>query len=108
MPSAKTKTIIKDVAKAIRDSAGSTEYRERDGCIRMAVAQLGHSGEQVKSNVKAVMDKIKKDCADISDVSSKDVHEVILSSTYGPALTLDGKMHDEGDKAPLAAYSALM
>ena len=108
MPSLKNKTIVKDAAKAIRDSAGSADYRERDGCIRLAIGQLAHSGEQVKANIQTLMQRVKKECAELSEVSSKEVHEVILSSTFGPGLTLNGKMSEDDDRVRLAELSSPM
>ena len=37
MPSAKTGTVVKDVAASVRDMAGASEYRERAGVVRLSV-----------------------------------------------------------------------
>lgn len=97
MPNRKMKTIVSDVVKAVKDSAGAAEYRERQGVVRLAVGQLGHTPAQLKANVEAVMKKIKTECAEISEDIPKDVHEVILSTTHGPALSLNGKMKNIDD-----------
>ncbi|KAJ6785233.1 hypothetical protein PWT90_05111 [Aphanocladium album] len=97
MPSARMKTIVSDVAKSIRDSAGSADYRERMGVIRLAVGQLNHTPEQLKANVSAILAKIKLECAEISEESHKEVHDVVLSTTNGPALSLSGKFTNEGE-----------
>jgi large subunit ribosomal protein L1 len=97
MPSKRTKTIVSDVVKAVKDSAGAADYRERQGVVRLAVGQLGHTPAQLKANVEAVMKKIKTECAEISEDIPKDVHEVILSTTHGPALSLNGKMKNIDD-----------
>ncbi|KAG9250281.1 ribosomal protein L1-like protein [Emericellopsis atlantica] len=94
MPSARMKTVVKDVAKAIRDSAGSSDYREREGAVRMAIGQLAHSPEQLKANIEAVMKKLRAQCAEISEENPKEVHEVILSTTNGPGISLNGKFRN--------------
>lgn len=92
MPSAKTGTVVKNVADSVKDMVGASEYRERLGVIRMAVGQLGYSPEELQRNIKAFMDNVRKDCAGLSDRVSKEVHEVVLSSTNGPGLSLNGDL----------------
>ncbi|KYK56114.1 60S ribosomal protein L1 [Drechmeria coniospora] len=108
MPSKRMKTIVTDVAKSIRDSAGAADFRERQGVIHMAIGQLGYTPDQLKANVQALLKKVKSDCSDISEESSKEVHEVILSSTHGPALSLSGKFRDEDDEVAPEALSHVM
>lgn len=108
MPSARMKTIVSDVAKAIRDAAGSADYRERQGVVRMAIGQLGHTPEQLKANITAVMTKIKAECAQISEESHKEVHDVILSTTNGPAVSLSGKLVEEGETVTAEQLSGAM
>ena len=96
MPSAKTNTVVKDVGASVRDMVGASEYRERFGVVRMAIGQLGFTPEEVQRNVRAFVERLKKDIAALSDVISKDIHEVVLSSTNGPGLSLNGEMRGEG------------
>ena len=49
----------------------------------------------MQRNIKAFVDRIKKDMAALSDVITKDIHEVVLSSTHGPGISLDGSMRAE-------------
>ncbi|OAQ64999.1 60S ribosomal protein L1 precursor [Pochonia chlamydosporia 170] len=103
MPSKRMKTIVSDVTKSIRDSAGAADYRERQGVIRMAIGQLGYTPDQLKANIQALLKKVKSECAEISEEVSKEVHEVILSTTNGPALSLSGKFKDvDGETQPEA------
>lgn len=100
MPSAKTNTVVKDVAASVTDMVGASEYRERMGVIRMAVGQLGMTPEELSRNIKSFLDNVKKDMAALSDRISKDVHEVVSASilltssavstrrTHGMALTI--------------------
>ncbi|KHN95640.1 60S ribosomal protein L1 [Metarhizium album ARSEF 1941] len=108
MPSRRMKTIVSDVTKSIRDSAGAADYRERQGVIRMAIGQLGYTPDQLKGNITALLKKIKFECAEVSEEVSKEVHEVILSTTNGPALSLNGKFSDaEGGTQPEALAGAM-
>lgn len=98
MPSHKTKTIVSDVVKAIRDTAGKADYRERQGVVRLAIGQLGHTPEQIKANLEVFMKQLKSECADLSDDVPKEVHEVTLSTTHGPGLSLNGKLRNLDEK----------
>ena len=108
MPSQRMKTIVSDVTKSIRDSAGSADYRERMGVIRLAVGQLGHTPDQLKANIQSLLSKIKTDCGEISEDTPKDIHEVILSTTNGPALSLSGKLNEMEDAVTSAQLSGVM
>jgi len=77
MPSVKAGTVVKDVAAAVKNMIGGTEYRERLGVVRMAIGQLGFTPEQMQQNIKTLMDTLKKDIALISDQTPKDIHEVV-------------------------------
>lgn len=77
MPSTKTGTVVTQVGDSVRNMVGASEYRERLGVIRMAVGQLGFTPEEMQRNVKAFLDALKKDIAQMSDRISKDIHEVV-------------------------------
>jgi len=79
MPSVKLGTVVKDVGTSVKDLVGGSEYRERLGVVRMAIGQLGFTPEEMQRNVRAFMDNLKKDCAQLSDRLSKEVHEVVSS-----------------------------
>ncbi|KAM4066521.1 ribosomal protein [Hirsutella rhossiliensis] len=108
MPSKRMKTIVSDVVKSIRDSAGAADYRERQGVIRMPIGQLGHSADQLKANLTTLLKKIKSQCANISEESPKEVHEIILSTSHGPGLTLNGKVADASGGVTAEALSSVM
>lgn len=105
MPSAKVGTVVKDVGAAVRDMAGGSEYRERVGVVRMAVGQLAFTPEEMQRNIKAFMESVRRDCAAISDRAVKEVHEVVLSSTNGPGLSLNGEFRGT-DSVPTALLSS--
>lgn len=94
MPSVKFGTVVKDVFTSVQEITGAAQYRERMGVIQMAVGQLVHTPEQLQSNITAFISSIKKDCAALSEVISKEIHEVVLSSTNGPGLSLSGLFKD--------------
>jgi large subunit ribosomal protein L1 len=90
MPNAKTGTVIKDPAAAVKEMVGGSEYRERMGVVRMAIGQLGFTPEEMQRNIKAFMEAVKKDMAALSDKITKEVAEVVLSSTNAPGFSLNG------------------
>jgi large subunit ribosomal protein L1 len=90
MPSAKTGSVVKDVAAAVKNLVGGSEYRERLGVVRMPIGQLRFTPEELQRNIKALMEMMKKDMAQISDRTNKEIHEVVLSSTNAPGFTLSG------------------
>jgi len=92
MPSAKTNSVVKDVSTSVKDMVGASEYRERMGVVRMSIGQLGFTPEEMQRNIKAFIDALKKDIAALSDRISKDIHEVVLSSTNGPGMSLTGEL----------------
>ncbi|KAI6878025.1 acetoacetate-CoA ligase [Hortaea werneckii] len=96
MPSAKTGTVVKDVRASVREMVGASEYRERMGVVRMSVGQLGFTPEEMQRNIRAFVEGVKRDIAGLSDRISKEIHEVVLSSTNGPGMSLNGEMRSAG------------
>lgn len=94
MPSTKLGTVVKDPSLVIKDLVGGAEYRERVGVVRMAVGQLGFTPEEMQRNIKTFIEALKKDIAQLSDKIHKEVAEIVLSSTHGPGLTLNGDFKD--------------
>ncbi|KAI9740344.1 MAG: mitochondrial 54S ribosomal protein mrpl1 [Cirrosporium novae-zelandiae] len=90
MPNAKMGTIVKDVATAVRDMVGGCSYRERMGVIRISIGRLSSTPEEVMRNVQHFMQVVKQDVANLPDGASKEVHEVVLSSTNSPGFSLNG------------------
>lgn len=80
LPSVKLGTVVKDVAGSVREMIGGSEYRERMGVVRMAVGQLGFTPEEMQRNIKAFVEKVKKDMAQMSDRINKELHEVVSLS----------------------------
>ncbi|KAF5674166.1 ribosomal L1 [Fusarium heterosporum] len=108
MPSKRMRTIVPDVVKSMRDSAGAADYRERQGVIRLAIGQLGYTPDQLKNNIRVLLAKVKAECAEISEEVHKEVHEVILSTTNGPGVSLNGKLKDAEEQITPEALSSIM
>ncbi|KAG9202515.1 mitochondrial 54S ribosomal protein mrpl1 [Epicoccum nigrum] len=100
MPSTKTGTVVTSVGPAVRNMVGGSEYRERLGVIRMAVGQVGFTPAELQDNIKALMDALKKDIAQLQDRVSKEIHEVVLSSTNAPGFTLNGEFKGPNSISP--------
>ncbi len=77
MPNIKLGTVVENPAGAVKTMLGGSMYRERQGVVRMAVGQLGFSPEQLRDNIRAFLDKMKKDAANLSDITSKQIAEVV-------------------------------
>ena len=100
MPSTKTGTVVQNIGSTVKNMVGGSEYRERMGVIRMAVGQLGFTPEEMQRNVKAFMDTLKKDIGQLSDRITKEIHEVVLSSTHAPGFTLNGEFRSANSLQP--------
>jgi len=59
----------------------------------MAVGRLTFTPEQLRDNVKAYVNAVKKDAAALSDQIVKEVYEVVLSSTNSPGFSLNGDFY---------------
>jgi large subunit ribosomal protein L1 len=77
MPSAKTGTVVEDVAARVEMLRGGTVYRERDAVIRLPIGQLGFSPEQLRDNLRVTLDQIKKDASALTDRVNKEIYEVV-------------------------------
>lgn len=119
MPNVKLGTVLENPANAVRTMLGGSMYRERQGVVRMAVGQLRFSPEQLRDNIRAFIDKMKKDAANLSDTISKEISEVVstprnisanayhsqvLSSTNSPGFSLNGDFRSE-NSVPTKALS---
>lgn len=77
MPSVKMGTITDDPAGVINRSGSGVMYREREGVVRLSIGQLGFTPDEMKDNVKRVIDQIKEDAAKFADESPKEIYEVV-------------------------------
>ncbi|KKY15885.1 putative mitochondrial large ribosomal subunit protein [Phaeomoniella chlamydospora] len=106
MPNAKAGTVVENMRGTIGSMMGGSFYRERVGMLRLAVGQLGFNPEQLRDNIRAFIQAIKKDANSMSDQMQKDIHEVVLSSTNAPGFTLSGEFRSE-DSVSTKALSTL-
>ncbi|KAL8814481.1 MAG: hypothetical protein Q9223_006299 [Gallowayella weberi] len=90
MPSTRFGTVVENVGASVKSLVGGSEYRERNGVLRMAIGQLGFTPEEMQTNIKAFMTEVKKDIGLLSETITKEIHEVVLSSTNAPGFTLNG------------------
>ena len=90
MPSAKLGTVVKDPSTILRDMIGGSEYRERSGVVRMPIGQLGFTPEELAKNIKIFLDAVKKDITRVSDTTTKELEEVVLSASHSPGFSLNG------------------
>ncbi len=88
MPNPKAGTVTMDVTKAVNDiKAGKVEYRlDKSNIIHVAVGKVSFSEEQLKDNVDALMDAIRK--AKPSSAKGQYFKSVTLASTMGPGVKL--------------------
>ncbi|KIW57807.1 ribosomal protein L1 [Exophiala xenobiotica] len=93
MPSLKLGTVVDKPGPAVRNMLGGSMYRERAGVVRMAVGRLSFTPEQLRDNVKAYVNAVKKDATILSDQIVKEVSEVVLSSTNTPGFSLNGEFY---------------
>lgn len=77
MPSVKLGTVIDKPGPAVRNMMGGSMYRERQGVVRMAVGRLNFTPEQLRDNVKAYVNAVKKDATGLSDQIVKEIAEVV-------------------------------
>ena len=83
MPSAKTGTVVEDVASRVEMLRGGTVYRERDAVIRLPIGQLGFSPEQLRDNLRATLGQIRKDANGLADRVNKEIYEVVSCLVLG-------------------------
>ncbi|KIH92834.1 large subunit ribosomal protein L1 [Sporothrix brasiliensis 5110] len=108
MPSTKTKTVTNDVRAQMRDIAGTANYRERQGVVRLAIGQLSFTPQMVAENIKALMAQLRADMRAVERNTVKVVDEVVLSTTNGPGFSLDGSFNSTDDKVTPEMLSTVM
>lgn len=86
MPNPKSGTVTMEVAKAIADiKAGKVEYRvDKTAIIHVPIGKKSFSEDQLKENLKAIMDAIVK--AKPSAAKGTYLKSVVLSATMGPGV----------------------
>ena len=89
MPNPKTGTVTPDVETAVKNSkAGQVQFRtDKAGLVHGRVGQLGFSAVQIKENIQALLNDLRK----AKPASAKGVYlqKLTLSSTMGPGLSVE-------------------
>lgn len=100
MPSKKMSTVVENVGTAVKFSGGASTYKETMGIIRMGIGQLGFTPDELSKNITAFTSRVRRDIADLSSMVTKDIHEIVLSSTNGPGFSLSGQIRADGGLDP--------
>jgi len=108
MPSLKTRTITNNVPVMMRDLVGADNYRERVGVVRLAIGQLGFTPQMIADNIKAFVAQVRREMGQLDDSVSKDIDEIVLSSTHGPGFSLSGGFNPTDDKITPAQLATVM
>ena len=89
MPNAKSGTVTNDMAVAVNNAkSGQVQFRaDRGGVIHGCIGQIGQNPMQVKENVSALMDDLKR--ARPASAKGTYIKKITLSSTMGPGVTLE-------------------
>lgn len=95
MPNVKNGTISTDPKQLLNQLIGGALYRERMGVVRMAIGKLTFTPEMLRDNLRAILTRIKQDTKKLPEDATKEIDEVVLSSTRGPGLSLNGLFRSE-------------
>ena len=89
MPNPKTGTVTMDVARAVRElKAGKVEFRvDKTGIIHCAVGKVSFESAKLTENAGALISSVLK--AKPATAKGKYVRSIVISSTMGPAVTVD-------------------
>ncbi|KAI1420054.1 50S ribosomal protein L1 [Xylaria sp. FL1777] len=108
MPSVKTNTITKSVIPMMHEMVGAENYREKIGGIRMPIGNIQFTPKMLSENIKVVIASIKEKIEALEGRVSKDLIEVVLTSTTGPGFSLNGSFASTDDKVTPAHLSTAM
>src|SRR5579883_3514511 len=89
MPNPKTGTVTTDVAKAVKEiKAGKVEFRvDKTGIIHAPVGKISFPADKLSENAHAIIAAVVK--AKPAAAKGKYVKKITLTSTMGPAITVD-------------------
>lgn len=89
MPNPKTGTVTTDVTRAVRElKAGKVEFRvDKTGIIHCAVGKVSFEPAKLAENAGALISSVLK--AKPATAKGKYVRSIVISSTMGPAVTVD-------------------
>lgn len=89
MPNPKSGTVTNDMATAVKNAkSGQVQFRaDRGGVIHGCVGQVGQDAVQIKENIAALLEDLRK----AKPASSKGTYlkKITLSSTMGPGVVVE-------------------
>jgi len=97
MPNKKNNTITPNLKALMKDVVGAIDYRERGAVVRMVIGQLNFTPTQLSENLKQFMIDVKQGVRKCNAQTPKSLHEVVLSTTHGPGLSLNGRYNPTDD-----------
>ncbi|MCK9445044.1 MAG: 50S ribosomal protein L1 [Tissierellaceae bacterium] len=91
MPNPKSGTVTFEVAKAVNEiKAGKVEYRvDKSSIINVPIGKISFGTEKISENFHTIMDAIIK--AKPAAAKGKYLRSVVISSTMGPGIKINGQ-----------------
>jgi len=91
MPNSKSGTVTFEVAKAVNEiKAGKVEYRvDKSSIINVPIGKISFGTEKISENFHTIMDAIIK--AKPAAAKGKYLRSVVISSTMGPGIKINGQ-----------------
>lgn len=88
MPNPKTQTVTMDLTGAIAElKKGRTEFRsDKTGCIHLAVGKVSMTPDQIRDNVKIVIEEVERKRP--NDTKGDFIKTAYVASTMGPGVKL--------------------
>ncbi|KAI0097322.1 50S ribosomal protein L1 [Nemania sp. FL0031] len=108
MPSLKTNTITKSVISMMHEMVGAENYREKIGAIRMPIGNIQFTPKMLSENIKTMINSVKGNIQVLENRVKKELIEVVLTSTTGPGLSLNGAVASTDETITPAHLSTAM
>lgn len=88
MPNPKTKTVTDNLTETIKDfKEGQIQFKsEKAGIVHAGIGKISFSNENLITNVKEFLDKVKKSKPDV--IKGQFINKIYLSLSMGPSLKI--------------------
>ena len=88
MPNPKTKTVTDNLTETIKDfREGQIQFKsEKAGIVHAGIGKISFSNENLITNVKEFLDKVKKSKPDV--IKGQFINKIYLSLSMGPSLKI--------------------
>lgn len=100
MPNVKNGTVTTDPKKLLQAMSSGAVFRERFGVVRIAAGTLKFTPQMLRENLEAFIKRMKEEVARLPENTQKTIYEIVLSSSSGPGLSLNGKFQSEDSSLP--------